>query len=47
MTEVEQADVTQINRLFVKHGSRDHAQCDEIPEGPRIVPFLSSGYTKG
>lgn len=34
MTQIEQTNVSQVDRFFEKHRRGDHSESDEIPGGP-------------
>lgn len=46
VTEVKQADVTEINRSIKKHGRRNHPERDEVPSIPNLLPILHTRNTK-
>lgn len=40
MANVEEALVSQVDRLLVEHRRWGHAQSDEVPGRPDLLPFL-------
>ena len=46
VTQIEQTDVPQINRLLEKHLRRNHAQGDEVPDSPHVVPIFYRGHAE-
>ncbi len=40
MTDVEQTLVSQVDWLLMEHGRGGHAQGDEVPGRPDLLPFL-------
>ena len=41
MSNVEQALVTEVDWLLVKHLRRDHPERDEVPRLPKALPFVT------
>jgi hypothetical protein len=46
VSNVEEAYVSQINGLLMKHLPRDHSQGDHVPSGPQVLPIIHGGYPK-
>lgn len=40
MPQVEQTDVSQVDRLLEQHRRRDHTPGDAVPSGPHVPPVL-------
>ena len=46
VTQVKKTYVSQIDRLLIKHGRRDHAPCYEVPDAPEVSPIFPTRNTK-
>ena len=47
MTEIEQADMPEVNRFLVKQIRRNHSHCDHIPRRPDGFPLGERGNGEG
>jgi hypothetical protein len=46
VSQIKETLVSQIDGLLVQHGGRNHAQRDQIPRLPHLLPFRDRGHVE-